>query len=142
MCREMGTFIRERRQHLGLSQEELANRVGGAYSQSDISRLERGHIGLPRLSTIVRLATSLEVSIGDLLIAGGWFDDTHLTRVHDLSGGSEAGRFDMVFVHIESELATIRDPERQAATRSRQLRDRIRTLKASSEQSGSLMVAD
>ena len=142
MDTDMGAYIRERRQHLCLSQEELAERVGGAYGQCDISRLERGHIGLPRLSTIVKLAAALEVSVGDLLIAAGWFDDGPLRSLPDTSGDPAAGRFKTVLVQIAAELDAIRKLERQAAARSRQLLDRIRTLKASPEQSGSLLVAD
>ena len=142
MDNDMGAYIRERRQRLGLSQEELAERVGGAYSQSDISRLERGHIGLPRLSTIVRLAAALEVSVGDLLIAAGWFDDGYVARDSDTSGEPDAGGFEAALVEIAAELDAIRELERQAASRSRHLLDRIRTLKASSEQSVSLLIAD
>jgi predicted transcriptional regulator len=38
----LGTYIRARRRHLGLSQEQLAERVGETYSQADISHLECG----------------------------------------------------------------------------------------------------
>jgi transcriptional regulator with XRE-family HTH domain len=129
MDNDMGAYIRERRQRLGLSQEELAERVGGAYSQSDISRLERGHIGLPRLGTIVRLAASLEVSVGDLLIAAGWFED-ELVISSLAPAAAEQDTLETVLAVIEAELDTIRDLEHQATSRSDRLRNMIAQVKA------------
>jgi XRE family transcriptional regulator, regulator of sulfur utilization len=56
--------VRALRQEAGLSQAELANRVG--VSQTWISRLELGQ-GNPTLSTLNRLAEAFDVRIADLL---------------------------------------------------------------------------
>ena len=69
---ELGNFIRERRQDLNLTQEELAERIGGSASQAEISRLERGAIILPRRARLDALAAALEISIGALLTHSGW----------------------------------------------------------------------
>jgi transcriptional regulator with XRE-family HTH domain len=68
----LGRFISERRQDLGLTQEQLAERVGENVRQSDISRLERDRISLPRRERLEQLAAALEVSLGDLLVRTGW----------------------------------------------------------------------
>jgi len=129
MYTELGTYIRERRQDLGLSQEQLAERVGGAYGQSDISRIERGHIELPRLATLVSLATALEVPVGNLLIASGWFNESHFATMPQPAGDAEPGSLEAMLTDIETELDIIHALEHQAESRSNQLRNMIRDLK-------------
>jgi len=75
MHKTLGTFIRERRMDLGLTQEQLAERVGGGVRQSEISRLEHDGIALPRRTRLEEIAAALEVSIGDLLVTTGWMDE-------------------------------------------------------------------
>lgn len=72
MPHTLGTFIRERRRELGLTQEQLADRVGGRTRQSEISRLERNLIMLPRRERLAALAAALEITPGDLLVRSGW----------------------------------------------------------------------
>jgi transcriptional regulator with XRE-family HTH domain len=71
--RSLGEAIRLRRLELGMSQEELAERIGPDVRQSDVSRLERGKILFPRLERLNQIAAALGVSIGALLIEAGWF---------------------------------------------------------------------
>lgn len=56
----LGRAIRERREEIGLTQEELANRVVSCgdetFRQSDVSRLESGRVQLPRLQRLEALA--------------------------------------------------------------------------------------
>jgi transcriptional regulator with XRE-family HTH domain len=68
----LGQFIADRRQDLGLTQEQLAERIGEHVRQSDVSRLERNRITLPRRERLEQLAAALEVSLGDLLARTGW----------------------------------------------------------------------
>lgn len=77
----LGTFIRERRQDLGLTQEQLAERVGDGVRQSEISRLEHDGVALPRRGRLEQIAAALEVSIGDLMVTTGWLDEEHLKSV-------------------------------------------------------------
>ncbi|MGH8929465.1 MAG: helix-turn-helix domain-containing protein [Egibacteraceae bacterium] len=55
--RELGQLIYDLRTEAGLTQAELAERMGT--TQSAISRLEEGGGGAPKLDTLVRLAAAL-----------------------------------------------------------------------------------
>ncbi len=73
--RTLGEALRRRRVELGWTQETLAARVadlGGDLRQSDVSRLERGKIGLPRRDRLARIAAALDLSLGELLARSGW----------------------------------------------------------------------
>ena len=63
----IGERIRYKRQELGLSQRDLAAKMG-YQNHSTINRVESGKIDLPQ-SRIVQFAEALDVSIGYLL---GW----------------------------------------------------------------------
>jgi transcriptional regulator with XRE-family HTH domain len=138
----LGNYIRQRREELGLSQEGLAERVGGSYGQSEISRLECGHIELPRLGTLVSLAAALEVPVGNLLIASGWCDDGYFGTASGKAGKRGQDTLQMALSELESELNAIRDLERQIVHRTSRLRGRIRDLQARSSLSMTLMAAD
>jgi transcriptional regulator with XRE-family HTH domain len=68
----LGDFIRERRQDLGLTQEQLAERIGSNVRQADVSRLERNRVALPRRARLEDIARALDVSLADLLVQSGW----------------------------------------------------------------------
>lgn len=87
MHKTLGTFIRERRMELGLTQEQLAERVGEGVRQSEISRLEHDGIVLPRRSRMEEIAAALEVSIGDLLVTTGWMDEDHRSALSPDANG-------------------------------------------------------
>src|SRR5688500_8355100 len=74
----LGTFIRRRRAHLGLTQLQLAERAGHGTRQEDISRLEQGRIALPRWGRLRALAAALEVTPGELLLRAGVIATTDL----------------------------------------------------------------
>jgi len=75
MTQTLGTLIRERRQDLGLTQEELAERIGESMRQAEISRLEHDRISLPRRDRLESIAAALEVSLGELLVRTGWMTE-------------------------------------------------------------------
>lgn len=81
MVSTLGQFIQKRRAELGLTQEELAERVGEGVRQSEISRLEHDRVSLPHRDRLDMLATALEVSLGDLLITTGWMTEDHRVTV-------------------------------------------------------------
>jgi transcriptional regulator with XRE-family HTH domain len=56
--------LRRQRQRLGLSQQQLAARVG--LKQPNISRIESGRNDYPRLESIKRLAKALRCKVEDL----------------------------------------------------------------------------
>jgi transcriptional regulator with XRE-family HTH domain len=72
----LGDAIKARRQELGWTQVELADRVAGsgdpAFRQSDVSRLERGNVTLPHRSRLECIATVLGLPLGELLERSGW----------------------------------------------------------------------
>ena len=71
----LGGTIRRRRLELGWTQEQLAARIsaeGEWLNQSDVSRLERGRVGLPRRARLERIAAALGLPLGDLLAHSGW----------------------------------------------------------------------
>ncbi len=73
--RPLGEAIRDRRRELGWTQEELAARAStfpGEVRQSDVSRLERGKVGLPRRARLERIARALGLPLGELLAGSGW----------------------------------------------------------------------
>ncbi len=74
---ELSTRLHLRRKELGLSQEELAQRMGYR-SKSSITKLEKGINDLPQ-SKVEELATALETT---LPICWGW---THPVRRRALS---------------------------------------------------------
>lgn len=71
----LGQFIKANRLAMGMTQEDLANRTG--LRQSDISRMERDHIELPRRDRMEAIADGLDVTLGDLLISTGWLEIEH-----------------------------------------------------------------
>jgi transcriptional regulator with XRE-family HTH domain len=79
--RSLGEAIRLRRLDLGMSQEELAERIGPDVRQSDVSRLERGKVLFPRLERLNQIASALGISIGALLLEAGWFTDDESLQV-------------------------------------------------------------
>jgi transcriptional regulator with XRE-family HTH domain len=68
----LGSAIRIRRQEIGLTQEGLAERIGDGVRQSDVSRLERDGIQMPRAARLRAIAAALEIEPGELLTRAGW----------------------------------------------------------------------
>jgi transcriptional regulator with XRE-family HTH domain len=61
---DLGTNLREARERLGLTQEEVAHRSG--VHATEVSRMEAGKRD-PQVSTLERLAKAVEVTPGQLL---------------------------------------------------------------------------
>jgi transcriptional regulator with XRE-family HTH domain len=68
----LGAFIRRRRIELGLTQETLAEMIGGGVRQAEISRLEHDRVTLPRRQRLEQIAAALDVPLGELLVRSGW----------------------------------------------------------------------
>ena len=80
----LGQYIRQRRMELGLTQGELAGRIGGTVGQSEVSRLEKDRITLPRRMRMMAIAAALQVSLGELLIRTGWMDEDLIGESHEV----------------------------------------------------------
>ncbi|MDQ3654733.1 MAG: helix-turn-helix domain-containing protein, partial [Chloroflexota bacterium] len=89
MEKTLGQFIRGTRLAMGLTQEELANRVGAGVRQSDISRLEKDMIEFPRRERLEAIAAALDVTLGDLLIATGWLEIEHAQLIEQIEDDEE-----------------------------------------------------
>lgn len=68
----MGELVRRRREALGLSQTEVAQRAG--LGQTYLSRIERGVIALPQRATLERLGEVLGLTLPDFYGAAGVLD--------------------------------------------------------------------
>lgn len=75
MPNRLGEVIRARRIELGLTQEQLAERIGDGVRQAEISRLEGGRVEQPRRQRLEKIAVALGVPLGELLARSGWADD-------------------------------------------------------------------
>ena len=61
---ELGEFLKHAREAAGLTQVELAEKVG--LTQMSISKMERGD-GYPSFPSAKRLADALDISLDDML---------------------------------------------------------------------------
>jgi transcriptional regulator with XRE-family HTH domain len=78
--------VRERRQDLGLTQEQLGRRVGEGVRQSEISRLEKGIVSMPHPDRLIALTRALEVPLGELLLHTGMIEAYHRSQFDDVAG--------------------------------------------------------
>ncbi len=69
LARRFGQTLWRTRRRAGFSQEELA--AGASLHRTQIGLLEHGQ-RLPRLDTIIKLASVLAVPPGELLVGMGW----------------------------------------------------------------------
>src|SRR5437588_436614 len=69
----LGAFIRARRMERGLTQTQLAERVG--WVQERISLLENAKYGMPSIPALARLASGLDTRLFELLAAAGYEKD-------------------------------------------------------------------
>jgi transcriptional regulator with XRE-family HTH domain len=93
----LGKFVRRRRMELGLSQEELAARVGDGTRQADVSRLENDRIVLPRRERLERLAVALDVPLGHLLVRSGW------VGANDNLGAESLAKAEVMNGHVKAD---------------------------------------
>jgi len=64
ICEETFRLLRERREDLGLSMNEVARRTG--LSQQTVSFVERG-MRMPTLDTLLRISGALDLNLWELL---------------------------------------------------------------------------
>lgn len=74
---KIGGYIRARRTHLGLTQEQLEEITG--LKQNYISLVERGKVARPRDDALEAFARGLDVSMDDLKVAMGYVVSTSMT---------------------------------------------------------------
>ena len=126
MTSSLGDFIRERRQDLGLTQEELAERLGGNVRQSDVSRLESNRVAMPRRERLLQIAQALEVSLGELLVSSGWLSFDESQRL-DIPTGDVPDDWVLDLQRIRAKVEELR---RALETASQMLEEADRSLAA------------
>lgn len=72
MTRSLGQVIAARRREMSLTQEQFAELLGEGVRQSEISRLERGLVTMPRPERLQRIADVIDVPVGELLLLTAW----------------------------------------------------------------------
>jgi len=71
---QLGTFLRQKRKELGLSQRELARRAG----ITDVVRIEQGALLSPRTDTLRAIAGVLGLTLSDLLAIANYVEPEEL----------------------------------------------------------------
>ena len=116
----LGTFIRERRFDLGLTQEQLAERVGPTVRQAEISRLERGQVVMPRRQKMEHIAAALDVTLGDLLHSSGWLTNDEADDLAFMDSPVETTS------HMREEMTALRETLQLAVERIEVMESRMR----------------
>ena len=132
----LGRTIRLRRIELGLTQAQLAERIGGGVRQTEVSRLECDRVTLPRRERLGRIAAALDLPLGDLLARSGWtgadacFAPTVPAESAPLPAAPETGRTPMpVVTRTCVDPIPLRTRLRDALERSQQLREESNALR-------------
>jgi transcriptional regulator with XRE-family HTH domain len=97
----LGTYIRQRRKELGLSQEALGERIGK--DQTYVSQVERGAITMPSIEMLEAFARVLRVRRVDLLQAAGWAENADAPPMAEAEPVDVAGLIERTIADIEAE---------------------------------------
>jgi transcriptional regulator with XRE-family HTH domain len=108
----LGQLIRERRAELGMTQEELAERIGKG--QNYLSHVERGRIQRPGREIMRAIADALDLPMVDLVVASaGWAD---LSDIGDAAGHGPDGELDVtapLYVYLQAHLHELSEDEQR-----------------------------
>ena len=102
----LGAAVKARRIELGLSQQDVADRVADGMTQPDVSALERADVKLPRRPRLERIAAALEMPMSELLARSGWADaDQYFAATAEAiahAGHSPGGSDDRAALNVAS----------------------------------------
>jgi transcriptional regulator with XRE-family HTH domain len=131
----LGNYVRERRVDLGLTQEELAARIGDTATQAEISRLERGTIAFPRRRRLEALAAALEVTLGMLLVKSGWLTSSEEALIDAGPALPPSPQLEPPTADaILAEMDQLREALHSAIERIGEVEGRIRTMASQADQ--------
>lgn len=102
----VGEFIRNRRVELRMSQGSLADALEMA--QPQLSRLERGEVGLPQRATLEKLARALRVPLSELYRAAGVLEGVDEDAPAPPPGGTDD---DAIVADLFEQFRAIAPPE-------------------------------
>ncbi|HKB51902.1 MAG TPA: helix-turn-helix transcriptional regulator [Solirubrobacterales bacterium] len=89
VARRFGANLRRARRRADLSQEQLGSRA--SLHWTEIGLLERG-ARMPRIDTLVKLATALEIRPGELIEGIAWTPGTAEAGAFTIKARAELGR--------------------------------------------------
>lgn len=93
----LGQKIRARRKELGMTQEQLAEKLGIGHQA--LSRIEQGHMA-PKMDRLPLLADALKCTVSDLFREKEALD--YPDRIYDLFSGLSPKKQEFIFQHIAS----------------------------------------
>lgn len=95
----LGQAIRKRRKQLGMTQEELAEKLGLGHQA--LSRIEHGHIA-PKMDRLPLIAHSLQCTVSDLFRYTESKNSSFASRIEDVLSGLSLQKQEYIFQHISS----------------------------------------
>lgn len=98
----LARFLRDKRIEHGLSQEEAAKRLG--WTQTEVSRLERGFSTRPPFGSVIQLGTSYGTTPNSLARAAGLWTDNKDSR--DGASRLELARLEAILADLPPERRT------------------------------------
>ncbi|WP_025853212.1 helix-turn-helix domain-containing protein [Paenibacillus ehimensis] len=87
MNENFGSFLKRKREDRGYTLVQLAEASGISIAQ--LSRLENGLRDTPKPETVKKLAHALEVSLVEMMVLAGYWDQEEL--LHPIEGGKVKG---------------------------------------------------
>lgn len=97
MTKELGRNIRKRRKELGLTQEELAEKLG--IGHQSLSRIEQG-VMAPKMDRLPLIAKSLKCTVADLFRTEKDNSASYSARLDDLLTGLSHKKQEFLYQHI------------------------------------------
>lgn len=93
----LGRTIRYRRKQLGMTQEELAEKLGVGHQA--LSRIEQGHMA-PKMDRLPLIATCLQCNVSDLFREKTDTSADYASRIEDLMTGLSPKKREYLYQHI------------------------------------------
>lgn len=94
---ELGKTIRTKRKDVGMTQEELAEKIG--ISHQSLSRIENGSIA-PKMYRLPLIAESLKCTVADLFRNQKHASTSYAERIDDLFSGLVEMKKEFVYQHL------------------------------------------
>ncbi len=108
LTKQVGINIHAKRKNLGLTQEELAEKVG--IGQQSLSRMEKGRIA-PKFERLQSFATALNCTVMDLFRPDNPSGSAIASRISDVLSGLDSRKQEMILNHIASLVQILKTDE-------------------------------
>ena len=94
---ELGKTIRKKRKELGMTQEELAEKIGVGHQA--LSRIENG-VMAPKMDRLPLIAANLKCTVADLFYKNPQKTNNYSTRIADLLSGLNQEKSEFIYQHL------------------------------------------